>query len=136
MKHSHLKKLIKEVVRQLNESHNPESWRKHEFPSGEPPEPIDNPEEGPEPEEPLQDRIDQLESILKKLEAEDIKEKSGTPNSQKLHGKIQKVLSKLIELYTEREHGVNEDHGMGFGHNVSIPQDTNTMNKSTISRIK
>jgi hypothetical protein len=29
-----------------------------------------------------------------------------------------------------------EDHGMGFSHNVSVPGDENTMNKSTIGNLK
>lgn len=31
-----------------------------------------------------------------------------------------------------KQKGLSEDHGLGFSHNVSIPQDQNTMNKSTI----
>ena len=31
---------------------------------------------------------------------------------------------------------INEDHGMGYGHNVSIPGDENTMNRSTITPLE
>lgn len=31
---------------------------------------------------------------------------------------------------------VDEDHGMGYSHNVSLPQDQNTMNRPTISPVK
>jgi hypothetical protein len=31
---------------------------------------------------------------------------------------------------------LNEDHGLGFSHNVSVPGDENTMNRSTITPLK
>ena len=41
---------------------------------------------------------------------------------------------KVIEIWNYEK--INEDHGMGFGHNVSIPGDENTMNRSTITPLE
>lgn len=38
----------------------------------------------------------------------------------------------LKRLIRESIAELQEDHGLGFGHNVSLPQDANTMNKPTI----
>ena len=34
-----------------------------------------------------------------------------------------------------KQKGLGEDHGLGSGHNVSIPQDADTMNKPTIGQL-
>lgn len=131
MKESQLKQLIKSVLVQLNENSNPEAWRRHEFPSGEPPEPMDA-GEAPD-DESLQEKIDSYEHALKQLETKDLKATPGTPESEKLHGQIRQVLNKLIELYAEQERGVHESFGMT--HDTVSPQDANTMNKSTIKEL-
>lgn len=226
MKKSQLKKLVGAVMAEVN---NPEAWRKHEFPSGEPPEPMDA-EETPD-EEPLLDRIKDTEDSLHNMEAQQLKHELGSPEWNKLSGQIRQLLKRLIELQVEAERGglmegeatnpddlntrdylfsidntpknlrflqklrdlikasnsrvrlklrgrgprkphagqeyshdrlrqdlptkfaeklavyvvdrelskpaddyLDEDHGLGFGHNVSVPQDTNTMNRPTIEK--
>ena len=42
-----------------------------------------------------------------------------------------KVWTRFRVLY-EKLKGIREDHGMGYGHNVSTPGDQNTMNKPTV----
>lgn len=227
MKKSNLKQLVRAVMKEVS---NPEAWRKHEFPSGEPPEPMDA-EETPD-EEPLLDQIKSTEESLATFEKEQLKHDIGSPEWNKFSGKIRFTLQRLINLQVQAECGglmegeatnsddlntrdylftidvtprnlqflqnlrelvkksnsrvrlkfrgrgprkphagheyshdrlrqdlptkfaeklavyvtdrelssgppadfMNEDHGLGFSHNVSVPQDTNTMNKSTIEK--
>jgi len=227
MKKSNLKQLVRAVMKEVS---NPEAWRKHEFPSGEPPEPMDA-EETPD-DESLEVRIHDTEASLAHLEKEQLKHELGSPEWNKYSGQIRGLLQKLINLQVESERGslkegeatnpddlntrdylftidvtprnlqflqklrelvkksnsrvrlkfrgrgprkphvgheyshdrlrqdlptkfaeklavyvtdrelssgppadfMAEDHGLGFSHNVSVPQDTNTMNKSTIEK--
>lgn len=226
MKKSQLKELVSAVMSEVS---NSEAWRKHEHPSGEPPEPMDA-EETPD-EESLLDRIKSTEESLNHLEKEQLKHELGSPEWNKLSGQIRQLLKKLIELQVEAERSglmegeatnpddlntrdflfsidvnpqnlrflqklrdlikasnsrvrlkfrgrgprkphagqeyshdrlrqdlptkfaeklavyvvdrelskptddyLGEDHGLGFGHNVSVPQDTDTMNRPTIEK--
>jgi len=71
----------------------------------------------------LAQQYDELDKKARKLQI-------FTPERAKLEDERMKIWWELRKLLKQK--GLEEDHGLGFSHNVSIPQDQDTMNKPTI----